>query len=299
MNNLEFIDEFLEEQSVFERSPTTIKNYRYTLLKADKTIDKPFTELTTADIKKFLSSLNGGKKSSKILYLQHLNKFTDWLMEEKGIKFEKHPVKRAKRELLSSRQEQTIKEIPTVEQVSRLVKMALEPMSRVIVLLLYKTGIREGELVGINIEDVDLQKCRILIKASTSKNKKDRWVYIDNELKLAIEDWLSYRKNLGSKDNALIITQRRTRVSKLHVWLIIKNLGKQAHEKYGDSIYQEIHPHLFRHTFTSHLAKNRILIKALQILRGDEDKSMVDLYTHLTDEEVKQEYLKAIPILGL
>ncbi len=285
------IEKFLLAQSAFDKSPNTIKAYRRTLLSFDAMTQKPIDRVTSDDIIKYISipakdmgrhRENGTLKlSSKKLELNRLSKFFEWNEI-------KNPVSKIRAGINSTKQKSKVTEILSIEEVSKLISGIFNPHERIIFVLLYKTGIREGELANLDISDIRDSDQSLHIRDMPGNKTGERYVYLDSEGWQELQSWLKVRSTLKAADKSLIITQRKTRISRLHIWQIVKKYGKLAG-------YDDLHPHTFRHCFTSHLAQNRIMVKALQLLRGDSDKSMVDLYTHLTGEQVREEYLKAIP----
>ncbi len=285
------IEKFLLAQQAFDKSPNTIKAYRRTLYSFNKLVNKPISDINSNDVIKYISCPaksagrhreNGTLKlSTKKLELNRLSKFFEWNEI-------KNPVSKIRAGINSTKQKAKVTEILSIEEVSKLISGIFNPHERIIFVLLYKTGMREGELANLDISDIRESDQSLHIRDMPGNKTGERYIYLDSEGWDELQSWLKVRSTLKATDNSLIVTQRKTRISKLHIWQIVKKYGKLAG-------YEDLHPHTFRHCFTSHLAQNRILTKALQILRGDSDKSMVDLYTHLTGEQVREEYLKAMP----
>jgi len=297
------IDEFLNDQKAFDKAQNTIEGYEKTLSSFDALTNKPLEKIDSKDVIRFISepSKKMGRKrqncqlklSTKKITLNRLNKFFDWAIDENMI--ESNPVTKVRKGIKSTKVKKELMEILSVAQVSKLVKMVFNPHERIILVLLYKTGMREGELANIDIEDIDITTQSIKISDKPGNKTGERIVYLDSEGWKELQDWLTIRKTIKATDNALIVTQRKSRISNLHIWQIVRKYGDLAFQKYGDKAYQNLHPHIFRHAFTTHLAMNRILTKALQMLRGDSDKTMIDVYSHLSDEQVRKEYLAAMP----
>jgi site-specific recombinase XerD len=103
-----------------------------------------------------------------------------------------------------------------------------------------------------------------------------------------------------AQDNALFVNIKGERLEQGHVTRMVKsNAIKSGVGKDSTETAEAITPHVFRYAFTTHLAGNRCHPKVIQLLRGDADASMLDVPTQFTPEQVKEEYLRAIPKLGI
>ena len=160
----------------------------------------------------------------------------------------------------------------------------------VIMELLYATGLRVGELVSVNLEDLDLSEAYI---RCMGKGSKERIVYLHSK---AMEELKRYLKEprialLGHRrtEPALFVNHRGERLTRQWVWTILKTYAQKA------GIDQNITPHTLRHSFATHLLENGASLRHVQKLLGHSIISTTQVYTHLTSNYVKKEYAKSHP----
>ncbi len=153
--------------------------------------------------------------------------------------------------------------------------------------LLYSSGLRLAELVGLDLGDLDLRDgtARVLGKGS-----KTRILPVGRKACEAVAAWLKARGELAGPDSeALFVSQRGTRISPRSVQARIKTLGKRR------GIDVNLYPHLFRHSFATHVLESSANLRAVQELLGHADISTTQIYTHLDFQHLAQTYDKAHP----
>ncbi|SUZ85317.1 uncharacterized protein METZ01_LOCUS38171 [marine metagenome] len=160
----------------------------------------------------------------------------------------------------------------------------------VIMELLYATGLRVGELVSLNMQDVDLSESYI---RCMGKGSKERIVHLYPK---ALEELRRYLKSarlalLGHKrtEPSLFVNHRGERLTRQWVWTILKTYAQKA------GIEQNITPHTLRHSFATHLLQNGASLRHVQELLGHSSISTTQVYTHLTNGYVQKEYAKSHP----
>ena len=160
----------------------------------------------------------------------------------------------------------------------------------VIMELLYATGLRVGELVSLNTQDVDLSESYI---RCMGKGSKERLVHLYPK---ALEELRRYLKNarvalLGHRrsEPSLFVNHRGERLTRQWVWTILKTYAQKA------GIQQNITPHTLRHSFATHLLQNGASLRHVQELLGHSSISTTQVYTHLTTGYVQQVYAKSHP----
>ncbi|MBF0386802.1 MAG: tyrosine recombinase XerC [Candidatus Omnitrophica bacterium] len=148
---------------------------------------------------------------------------------------------------------------------------------------MYSTGIRVSELVGLSQDDIDLVGNMIKV---FGKGKKERIVPIGQPAVTAIAAYLKARP---FKNQAVFLNRSGTRLSARSVRNIInKHIHKAA-------IQQKVHPHMFRHSFATHMLNRGADLRSVQELLGHVNLSTTQIYTHLTTEKLKSVYDKAHP----
>ena len=151
--------------------------------------------------------------------------------------------------------------------------------------LLYATGLRVGELVSLNVKDIDLQGSYI---RCWGKGSKERIVHLYPKAVKELKQYMTHtRPNLLKNRNgetALFVNHRGERLTRQWVWNILKNYGAKA------GIQQQITPHTLRHSFATHLLENGASLRHVQELLGHSSISTTQVYTHLTGHQLHKEY---------
>jgi integrase/recombinase XerD len=180
----------------------------------------------------------------------------------------------------------------TPEQVKQLIMTAGDIRRMTLMLVAYKTGLRRSELFNLTIDDIDIDNNRINVKIRKG-GKKGLYAFFDDEAKNYLQAYLKIRKSKNPQERQLFLDAHGYKITQL------ETLSNIIEPVIAVSPFKEVTMHSFRHFFTSHLNMNRIHPKALQVLRGDSNRGMIDYYTEVTEEWVKAEYLKCIPKLNL
>ena len=158
----------------------------------------------------------------------------------------------------------------------------------VILELIYSTGVRVSELVNIKIKDIDRSDKKILI---TGKGNKERIVLYGNVLKEKLNLYINDgRCKLKKSDtDYLLLNNKGNKLTSRGVELIINNVLKKG------GITYIISPHTLRHTFATHMLNNGADLKTVQELLGHESLSTTQIYTHVSNERIKNVYLNTHP----
>lgn len=166
-----------------------------------------------------------------------------------------------------------------------------EPLGQrdsVIMELLYSTGVRVSELVNIKMKDINFSDKKIKI---LGKGNKERYVlygsYLEQILKLYIND--GRKKLLKANNYYLILNNRGNNLTTRGIREIINRIIKQG------SLEFNISPHVFRHTFATHMLENGAELRYVQELLGHENLSTTQIYTHVTNERLRSVYLNTHP----
>ena len=163
-------------------------------------------------------------------------------------------------------------------------------LSRTVVSMLYATGMRASELLGLNVYDVDLGNSLVTV---LGKRNKQRRIPMLPELKLCIEDYLRVRAQVmknGVDEDALFLSERsgkRIGYGKLRL-LVRDSLGKVT-------MQSKRSPHVLRHSFATSLLNNSADLQSVKELLGHESLKTTAIYTHTTFEELKKLYNQAHP----
>ncbi|AOA59019.1 site-specific tyrosine recombinase/integron integrase [Acinetobacter larvae] len=155
--------------------------------------------------------------------------------------------------------------------------------------LLYSSGLRLSELQGLNLQDVDFQRRLIRV---TGKGNKTRIIPFGEPAKKSLLAWLqiypSWHVSL-LPNSALFISQKASRITPRQIENRVKLQAKRA------GVHVDLHPHLLRHCFASHLLANSRDLRAIQEMLGHSNLSTTQIYTHIDFEHLAQVYDQAHP----
>lgn len=151
--------------------------------------------------------------------------------------------------------------------------------------ILFDTGLRVSEAVNIKINNINKKEQSIKV---LGKGNKERIVYYGDYAKNYLEDYLNLRRNINIVDKEyLFLNKNYTRLTRRGVEYLISDISKKA------LLRQKISPHTLRHSFATEMLNNGCDIRSVQELLGHKSLSTTGIYTHVTNEVVRQEYLKA------
>ena len=167
-------------------------------------------------------------------------------------------------------------------------KGPLVDRDRAILELLYSSGLRLSELTDLNCGDVDMRDATVHV---TGKGNKDRIIPVGRKAIEALSQWDQTRVQLASADEtALFVSNRGTRISPRSVQ------ARVAHWARKQGIDANVYPHLFRHSFATHLLESSHNLRAVQELLGHANISTTQIYTHLDFQHLAQIYDQTHPL---
>lgn len=252
-------------------------------------LELTFSTVSSTDIIRFLKEeKEKGKRSKTLARLQStLRNFHQYLINDG--KTDKNPAA-----LLSSiKIEQSLPDSLTIEEMEQLLDTP-EPTTsgirdKVMMELLYATGIRVSELISMNTINVNSEMGFITV---VGKGQKERIIPITDYVAELLQEYIvDIRINLlKDKDtDALFLTNRGNSFTRQGVWKMIKKYNVLS------GVSKNVTPHTFRHTFATHLIENGADLRIVQELLGHTDISTTQVYTHLSKKSVKEMYDKFHP----
>jgi integrase/recombinase XerC len=217
--------------------------------------------------------------------LSAIRMFFRFLLREKHVK--KNPVQ-------TVRAPKAGKRLPENLDADRMAKLLdipgdgpLVARDRAILELLYSSGLRLAELTDLNVGDVDMADCTVRV---TGKGNKDRIVPVGRHAISALRQWQVERVLLATAgEKALFVSNRGSRLSRRSVQARVDHWAKHQ------GINTKVYPHLFRHSFASHLLESSHDLRAVQELLGHSNISTTQVYTHLDFQHLAQIYDKTHP----
>lgn len=170
-----------------------------------------------------------------------------------------------------------------IKQTKSVYTLALE---KLVMELLYQTGMRRTELVNLEEKNIDLYTSSLKV---LGKRNKERIIPFGGELKKLLEKYISLKKENNLPDDFLLYKEDGKQVYDKWVYLVVKN------ELAGITTLRKKSPHVLRHTFATHLLNNGAEINAVKELLGHAGLAATQVYTHNTIEKLKKTYKKAHP----
>jgi integrase/recombinase XerC len=159
--------------------------------------------------------------------------------------------------------------------------------ARTIILLLYETGLRRSELVGLDDKDVDFESHLLKV---TGKRNKQRLVPFGEELKDALQSYIEVRNDTMVRNtSALFLNGRGERITAMEVYRVVREQLKRV------TSMKKRSPHVLRHSFATALLNHHAGLESVRQLLGHESVATTEIYTHTTFEQLKKVYRSAHP----
>lgn len=266
-----------------------LKNY----LRHLKAVNEAATldEIQRTHIMQFLGVLKAEGKSAKTIarHVASIRSFHQFLLRDKAaehdptVHIESPQLERTLPKVLSMQEVEILLEAPGKQDHFGLRDKAMLE-------ILYATGIRVSELIGLNMDDLHLSMGFL---RCIGKGNKERIIPVGRTAAEALESYLAKgRPRLISKkvkEDALFLNHQGKRLTRQGFWKILKKLASEA------GIDKDLTPHTLRHSFATHLLENGADLRAVQEMLGHSDISTTQIYTHVTKVRLRDVYSKFHP----
>lgn len=278
--NDELIKKFISAKEIEGCSKRTTKYYESTLLKMNSKMNKGITHMTTDDLRSYLTDyqkVNNCSKASVDNVRRNLSSFFSWLEEENYIL--KSPMKR----IHKIKTDKVIKETYSDETLELLRDNCNCLRDLAIIDILASTGMRVGELVKLNINDIDFENRECVV---FGKGNKERPVYFDARTKIHLKNYLNSRND---SNQALFVSldEPHNRLNISGVEIRLRQLGR----KLGIS---KVHPHKFRRTVATKAIDKGMPIEQVQSLLGHSQIDTTMHYAMVNQNNVKESHRKYV-----
>ena len=280
ITNCDYLNLFIDAKCIEGCSDRTIKYYRDTIKHFLSETDCPVRNMTTEIIREYLASYRKRHGCSKVTIdniRRNLSSFFSWLEEENYI------LKSPMRRIHKIRTAKVVKQIITDEGIEKLRDKCTTPRDLAIIDLLYSTGIRVGELVNLNISDIDFEQRECVV---LGKGGKERRVYFDAKAKIHL---LSYLRQRIDSNPALFVSLDapfdRLKISGVEMRL--RKLGRTTD-------VGRIYPHKFRRTMATRAINKGIPVEQVQKILGHSQIDTTMQYAMVNQSNVKISHQKFI-----
>ena len=278
-----FLDNLWAERGLSDNS---LQSYRHDLLNLHNRLaanGKPLTGATREDILALLASEIKTGKSPRSLsrYLSAYRQFFGWLLREGKIDsdpvalIESPKTGRGLPKALTEKQVESLLASPDTGTVLGLRDKAMLE-------LMYATGLRVSELVGLKLSNINLNQGVIRV---VGKGQKERLVPIGDEAHESLQTYLSSgRPELlkGVQTDYVFVTTRKSGMTRQAFWYMVRRYAALC------DVSRKLSPHMLRHSFATHLLNNGADLRVVQLLLGHSDLSTTQIYTHIAREGLKR-----------
>ena len=280
ISNQEYLKMFIEAKQIEGCSARTLQYYQVTIEHLLKNIDTVIRKITTDEIRTYLAEYQQRNNCSKVTVdnvRRNISSFFSWLEEEDYI------LKSPMRRIHKIKTKQPVKEIISDEMIERLRDNCRCSRDLAMIDLLYSTGIRVGELVGLNISDIDFEERECVVYG---KGDKERRVYFDAKAKLHLQNYINSRTDTNP---ALFVTldspYERLKISGVEIR--VRELGRKLN-------IEKIHPHKFRRTMATRAIDKGMPIEQVQKILGHSQIGTTMQYAIVNQNNVKSAHRKYI-----
>jgi len=267
MEKEEFLKKLEIELKISKNSQYTVRNYISANLDLFNFCKKQPEQITEEDVKSFMSENLSDKASSSIVLFLAAIRYSFSNLLGKDIT---NNIKRPKKE-------ERIPSVLTKEEVKKLIDTLDNKKSKLMISLIYAAGLRVSELLNLQVNDLNFQEKIGHVKQG--KGRKDRVFnipeFLMDELKIQAE-------NQKSRQEEPLFSGSKGKLSSRNIQKIVRLAGKKA------DIQKQISPHTLRHSFATHLLESGVDIRKIQELLGHKDLSTTQIYTHISNEELKK-----------
>lgn len=276
----DYVELFLSAKRIEGRSEKSLAYYRNTIGKMLKVVEKPVKHITTDDLRIYLADHQQEHKSSKVTIdniRRILSTFFGWLEDEDYII--KSPVRR----IHKVKTGKTVKETYTDEELELMRDSCEEPRDLAMIDMLASTGMRVGEMVLLNRDDINFEERECVV---FGKGDKERIVYFDARTKMHLKAYLDWRKD---NNQALFVT-----LNSPHNRLSICGVEKRLNQIGSRLGIEKVHPHKFRRTLATMAIDKGMPIEQLQQLLGHQRIDTTLQYAMVKQSNVKLAHRKYI-----
>lgn len=278
--NAQYLKMFLDSKKIEGCSERTLEYYGITMERFFRIIPDPVRRISTECIRSYLADyqkINNCSNATIDNIRRNMSSFFSWMEEED------HILKSPMRRIHKIKTKKQVKEVISDEMIERLRDHCTCPRDLAMIDLLYSTGIRVGELVRLNVDDIDFEERECVV---FGKGDKERKVYFDAKAKLHLQKYLAQRTD---NNPALFVTldapHDRLKISGVEIRL--RALGRSLQ-------IEKVHPHKFRRTMATRAIDKGMPIEQVQKILGHSQIDTTMQYAIVNQNNVKNSHRKFI-----
>ncbi len=246
-------------------SPLTLRNYSFFVEKfLQQTNNKSEELLGEDDVKKYLSDMFDSKSKNTIMLAAASLKF-----------FFNEVLKKDLSKIPMPKKDKKLPEVLSKSEVRMLIDAADTNKSRLIMAMLYSTGLRVSEIVNLKVEDLNFAEKTGWVRKG--KGGKDRIFSTSENLNLELQEYLSMK----GKTSSYLFSKEKP-LSTRNIQKIIQGARRRS------GINKKVTPHTLRHSFATHLLEQGTDIRTIQAILGHSSLSTTQVYTHISNEQIKK-----------
>ena len=286
----EEIERFLEYLIIEKKySKNTVISYNRDLDKFNKYLNnKNIKNVTKEDIKKYLNEISKEINSKSVSRnISTLKSFYKYLKINKII--EKNPMD----QINNPKTKKALPKVLTEEEINKILDINLKTnfdfRNKAMLELMYSSGLRVSELIELKINDIDLNNDSVKV---FGKGSKERIIPLNDYAKEALNEYITvHRKELfkNGENNYLFLNNHGNKMTRQGFFKTLKKIAKEK------NIKTEFSPHTLRHSFATHLLKYGADLRSIQELLGHSDISSTQIYTHISNEQLHNDYKEYHP----
>ena len=284
------IENFIEYLIIEKKySKNTITSYERDLKKFNEILkNKNIKKITRQDIQKYLSQINKTQSPrSTSRNISTLKSFYKYLKLNKIVNV--NPMD----QINNPKTKKTLPKVLSEEEINKLLEIKLKTnfdyRNKAMLELMYSSGLRVTELINLNVNDIDLENDTVKI---FGKGSKERIIPLNDYAKEALKEYIIvHRKELfkHGENNHLFLNNHGNKMTRQGFFKILQKIAKEK------DIRTEFSPHTLRHSFATHLLKYGADLRSIQELLGHSDISSTQIYTHVTNEKLENDYKEYHP----
>jgi len=266
-------------------SDNTINSYERDLIKYKNYFEnkKNIKNIENKDIKQYIQIISKEESPRSVARnISCLKSFYKFLLTEKYIN--KNPLDN----IIQPKLKKSLPKVLTEDEVDRLLNINLTDnysyRNKAMLELMYSSGLRVTELINLKVTDIDLDMALVRI---FGKGSKERVIPLGEYAINALKEYITYHRGGLLKNNTsnyLFLSSRGDKMTRQAFFKILKKIAKEQ------GIKTEFSPHTLRHSFATHLLKHGADLRSIQELLGHSDVSSTQIYTHITNEKLKENY---------